>query len=92
MARQLNVRSDEAYGGDLTEKAEIVALSKVDAIDADSLKEQFTRLKRACGRTPLRLSAATNVGVTEALRALLDVIGAAKREEQAAVVQEAWRP
>ena len=82
----------EAYGGDLSEKAEIVALSKVDAVDADTLKEQLARLKRACGHTPLRLSAATNVGVTEALRALLEVIGAAKRAEHAAVVQEAWRP
>ena len=82
----------DAYGGDLAEKAEIVALSKVDAVDAATLKEQLARLKRACGHAPLRLSAATNVGVTEALRALLDVIGAAKKEEQAAVVQEAWRP
>ncbi len=82
----------EAYGGDLSGKAEIVALSKVDAVDADTLKDQLARLKRACGHAPLRLSAATNVGVTEALRALLDVIGEAKREDAAAVVQEAWRP
>ena len=82
----------EAYGGDLSGKAELVALSKVDAVDADTLKDQLARLKRACGHAPLRLSAATNVGVTEALRALLDVIGEAKREDAAAVVQEAWRP
>ena len=82
----------EAYRGDLSGKAEIVALSKVDAVDADTLKDQLARLKRACGHAPLRLSAATNVGVTEALRALLDVIGEAKREDAAAVVQEAWRP
>ena len=81
-----------AYGGDLSGKAEIVALSKVDAVDADTLKDQLARLKRACGHAPLKLSAATNVGVTEALRALLDVIGEAKREDAAAVVQEAWRP
>ena len=82
----------EAYGGDLSDKVEIVALSKVDAVEPDVLKEQLARLKRACGHAPLRLSAATNVGVTEALRALLDVIGAAKKIETDAVVQEAWRP
>ena len=40
-------RELDAYGEGLTEKAEIVALSKVDAVDEDTLKQQRERLKRA---------------------------------------------
>ncbi len=83
----------EAYGADLTEKFEIVALSKTDAVDAETLKSQMAKLKRACGQTPLKLSAATNSGVTEVLRALIDVVAAARQErEDANKKPEAWHP
>ncbi len=36
-----------AYGGGLADKTEIVALSKVDAVDEETLKKQKERLKRA---------------------------------------------
>jgi GTP-binding protein len=65
----------EAYGGNLTEKVEIVALNKIDAVDADYLKKQRDRLKRAAKKTPLLLSGATGKGVKEALHALAEVIG-----------------
>jgi GTP-binding protein len=65
----------EAYGGQLAEKVEIVALNKIDAVAPDELKKQKDRLKRAAKKTPLLLSAATGQGVREALRALADVIG-----------------
>ena len=60
----------EAYGNGLAEKAEIVALSKADALDPSALKQQAGRLKRAAKRAPLILSSATRRGVEEALRAL----------------------
>ncbi|BAT58268.1 GTPase Obg/CgtA [Variibacter gotjawalensis] len=84
----------EAYGNGLSEKAEIVALSKIDALDADTLKQQKDRLKRAAKRTPLLLSSATRDGVPEALRALLGVIDEA-RDDAGEPVGEAdmtWRP
>ena len=65
----------EAYGGTLAEKIEIVALNKIDAVDADSLKKQKDRLKRAAKKTPLLLSGVTGKGVPEALRALAGIIG-----------------
>jgi GTPase len=65
----------EAYGGALTDKIELVALNKIDAVDADTLKKQKDRLKRAAKKAPLLLSGATRAGVKEALRALADVIG-----------------
>jgi GTP-binding protein len=65
----------DAYGGHLTEKLEIVALNKIDAVDSGELKKQKERLKRAAKKTPLLLSGATGKGVKEAVRALADVIG-----------------
>jgi GTPase len=85
----------EAYGQGLEEKHEIVALSKVDALDPAQRKEQMARLKRAARRTPLALSAASGEGVTEALRALIGVVETSKAEEkaEASPVEEAgWHP
>ena len=79
-----------AYGAGLGEKAEIVALSKVDAVDEETLKQQRERLKRAM-RTygppvgegerrpaPLELSAVAHRGVTEVLRGALDAVERAR--------------
>ncbi len=84
----------EAYGHGLTDKPEIVALSKTDALDPDVLKEQVARLKRAAKRTPLVLSSASGRGVEEALRELLTVIDAARAAEAPAATekQAEWRP
>jgi GTP-binding protein len=84
----------EAYGHGLAEKPEVVALSKADALDPDTLKEQVARLKRAAKRAPLVLSSASGQGVQEALRALLSVIDAERTgTSAAATAQEAeWRP
>ena len=67
----------EAYDPDLAEKIEIVALSKIDAVSLEHLKDQKARLKRAAKKTPLLLSSVSRDGVPEALRALLAVIGEA---------------
>ncbi|MGB8525997.1 MAG: GTPase ObgE, partial [Rhodoplanes sp.] len=48
-----------AYGHGLADKPEIIALNKADAVDADELKRQAARLKRAAGRAPRILSGAT---------------------------------
>jgi GTP-binding protein len=88
-----------AYGHDLADKQEIVALSKADALTPEQRKEQVARLKRAAKKTPLVLSAHSGAGVKEALRALAAairpsvagevVIGAAAEAEAEA---EAWHP
>jgi GTP-binding protein len=64
----------EAYGAGLADKPEIVALSKIDAMSPEQIKEQAARLKRAAKRTPLLLSAHSRKGIPEALRALAQVI------------------
>jgi GTP-binding protein len=73
----------DAYGHGLADKPEIVALSKADALDEDTLKEQLARLKRASKRKPFVLSSASRQGVQEVLRALIDVTGESKVEEAA---------
>lgn len=91
-AYKLVRRELEAYGEGLSDKPEIVALSKADALDADTLKQQLARLKRAAGGKPLVLSAASGQGVQEALRAIqaqLDTQGAEEAEAQPA---EPWQP
>src|SRR5687767_6474794 len=75
----------QAYGHGLTDKPEIVALSKADALTPEMLKQQLARLKRAANRTPLVLSSASGQGVPEVLRALLSVIDEARKATEAPV-------
>jgi GTP-binding protein len=82
----------EAYGGGLAEKPEIVALSKIDSVDAETLKQQMARLKRACKQTPIKLSSATRVNVTETLRALLSIIDESHAVERIAAHVAEWHP
>lgn len=84
----------EAYGHGLDQKTEVVALSKVDSLDPETLKNQIARLRRASGQKPMVLSSATHNGVKEVLRALLTVIDAAARDEAEGTSGEMreWHP
>ncbi|MFG1351747.1 GTPase ObgE [Xanthobacter autotrophicus] len=81
-----------AYGNGLDEKPEIVALSKVDALSPELLKQQKERLKRAAKKTPLLLSAQSGQGVQEALRLLLSVVEQERGAERAEEPRDSWRP
>jgi GTP-binding protein len=90
-----------AYGGGLAEKAEIVALSKIDAIDEETLKLQRERLKRAMRSygpplqagerraAPLEVSSVAQRGVIELLRATRAAIEATRAREAAPAVAPA---
>ncbi len=81
----LTVRAElEAYGHGLTDKPEIVALSKADAMTPEQIKTQTAKLKKACKKTPLVLSSASGQGVPEVLRALFKVIDKARAPEETA--------
>jgi len=90
------VRNELAlYGEGLAEKPEIVALSKVDALSPELLKEQIARLKRAAKRMPIVLSSASGEGVEAALRALFTYVEEARKDEarQNAPAEDiGWRP
>jgi GTPase len=83
----------EAYGHGLTEKPEIVGLSKADAMTPEAIKSQVAKVKKACKKTPLVLSAQSGEGVREALRALLKIIDEAREGADTTGAKEAaWQP
>ena len=84
----------KAYGGELAKKREIVALSKADALDEETLAAKVADLKKAARKTPLVLSAVSGQGVKEALYALTRDIGRTEDKNEAgnADSQEPWRP
>ena len=83
----------DAYGQGLEDKIEIVALSKIDAVTPEILKEQKTKLKRAAKKEPLLVPAASNKGVTEILRALAAIIDDNRKQDaEVGVEEKAWHP
>src|ERR1700735_341011 len=81
-----------AYGHGLTEKPELVALNKADAMNAAEIKRQMARLARAAKKSPLLLSGVSGEGVTEVVRALFEVIEQARLGAQADAEPVAWQP
>src|SRR6478735_10471020 len=83
----------EAYGAGLEDKAEIVALSKCDAVPDDELKRKAKSLAKAAGRKPLVLSAVSGTGMKEALRERAALVRAARTKRNAPAPREAgWQP
>lgn len=83
----------DAYGHGLEDKTEIVALSKIDAVTPEILKEQKAKLKRAAKKEPLLVSAASNKGVTEILRALAVIIDNNRNDDaEVGAEEKAWHP
>ena len=98
-------RELSAYGEGLDEKPEIVALSKVDAVDEDTLSRQLERLRRsirsygppaesgARRAKPFLLSTATHNGVTDVLRSTMAAIESGRAEAAAELTApEPWTP
>ncbi len=86
------IRSElEAYSRELADKREIVALNKVDALDADAIAEKRAALEQATGAPVLGLSGVAGIGVDEALHSLLDEIER-RRAAEADGETEAYSP
>ena len=82
----------EAYGNDLADKTEIVALSQVDILQEDEKEEKLAALKKASGKTPLALSSVSHHGIDSALRALASQIEKFNKEENTEEDENRWRP
>ncbi|MCA3255154.1 MAG: GTPase ObgE [Alphaproteobacteria bacterium] len=78
----------EAYGAGLEDKDEIVALNKIDAVDAKTLTKLQKKLEKISGAPVLRLSAATGDGVEAVLDRLIEAVGRIKPEAD----KPAWTP
>jgi GTP-binding protein len=81
-----------AYENGLAEKPEIVVLSKIDTVDAETLKTQADRLRRAAKQNPLRVSAVTHENLDKILRAVLQAIEERRDRKPAEVLAAEWRP
>lgn len=87
-------RELKAYGAGLDKKKEIVALSKCDALDEETIKERLAALQKAARKKPLVLSAVSRLGVKDALYALSREIGRAGTKEDAKdqIEHKPWQP
>ncbi|MBL8567035.1 MAG: GTPase ObgE [Hyphomicrobiaceae bacterium] len=87
-------RELRAYGGGLDTKKEIVALSKIDALDPETRAEKAAALQRAARKKPLLLSAVSREGLDAALFALVREIDrkAKKEAEEHPSQDKPWQP
>ena len=87
-------RELKAYGHELESKKEIVALTKIDALDAETREAQAAALQKVARKKPLLMSAVSGEGVQEALYALTREIGRAEKKEDTANPEPpaSWRP
>jgi GTP-binding protein len=96
----------EAYGHGLSDKQEVLALNKSDALTPEQLKRQTARLRRAMqsagrdrnhaekemGETVRVISAATGAGVPAVLRAILAEIDSGRSADVKTLAAPHWRP
>ncbi len=82
----------EAYGADLEDKAEVVALSRADLVEAKTLAKIRKALAKVSGREPMVVSAATGDGLEPLLDAIVDQLGTEARQVEEAATAKAWSP
>jgi GTP-binding protein len=75
-------RELKAYGHGLAEKSEVVALNKIDALDAAAIKEKQAKLRRSARKPVHLLSGVSGEGRDAVLEALYAVIKQAREAEQ----------
>ena len=91
----------QAYGEELGDKTEIVALNKIDALDPEAIAEKAAELKAAAGVEPRRVSGVAGMGVRELLRESYRLVRMRRAElaghdyDEAALdddAEDGWRP
>ncbi len=83
----------EAYGHDLVDKPEILALNKIDALDENAIAEQTAALEAASGHKVLAISGVAGRGVPGVLRDMHDqVLRGRKPEEDEDAARKAFLP
>ncbi|WP_298911964.1 GTPase ObgE [uncultured Algimonas sp.] len=84
----------DAYGEGLTDKPEIVALTKCETVGEDNLAAAKAELESACGRTVFLVSSVARQGLKPLLSALYQHVDARRTSERAPDADEAagWSP
>jgi len=79
----------DAYSHDVAMKPRIIALNKIDALDAEERAAKREALEAACGREVHLISAVSGEGMPEVLRALMVRIDRAKPKDED---EGPWQP
>jgi GTP-binding protein len=86
----------KAYSPDLAGKPEIIAFNKIDAVAEDDLKAKLADFRKRVRKTPLLMSGATQQGVSDVMKKLLEVIEKARTANRSpdpdGVTTTEWRP
>ena len=86
----------KSYGGHLSEKPEVIAFNKTDAISEEELARKIATYKRLIRKVPVTMSGATGKNVDEVMKKLLKVISDTRRAERGEVSDnvkiENWQP
>jgi GTP-binding protein len=86
-------RELKAYGNGLDKRKEIVALSKADALDAETLAAKFAELKKVARKTPHVVSGVSGLGVKDVVFAIVREIDRSDAlEGDASAEDQPWRP
>lgn len=71
----------QEYDADLAAKDEIIALNKIDALDAEALAEKIAALEEASGKKVHAVSAASHTNIRPLLFAVLEKVKQARKAE-----------
>jgi GTP-binding protein len=84
----------DSYGAGLTEKRELIALTKADLLDAKKRAEVVTALEKLSRARVFPISAPLDEGMEPLLDAIIGRLGAAKEEEavDADLEKRQWSP
>ncbi len=85
----------KAYSPELAAKPEVIALNKVDLLSEEDVAKKLADFKKRIRKTPMLMSGATQKGVTDAMKKLLEVIATSRSgrsEDGEGVTTEDWRP
>jgi GTP-binding protein len=83
----------EAYGHGLSDKPEIVALNKIDAIPKAALTKKRASLEKACGHKVHLISGVSGEGIDDILRALArEIVKRRKKQKPEIAKPRAWTP
>lgn len=83
----------EAYGEGLTDKPQIIALTKCETLDDESIRAAKEELEAACGQTVFLISSVARQGLRPLLSEVYQYVAKRRTAELAPeVIEEGWSP
>jgi GTP-binding protein len=82
----------ENYGEGLSQKPQIVALNKIDAIDAKTIEKLRKKIAKVSGAEVMLLSGATGDGLEPVLDKIIEALGPTPEAAKPAEDAEPWSP